>query len=92
MPESHGACLNKGKNTIGHENALIESVLPVKKNSKSRIMPTCHHCDITGHIRPHCPLVCSQKPQIKKHDPKKGKSSTRPLMTHHAPSQKRQPS
>jgi hypothetical protein len=92
MLESHGACLDKGKNVIGHENTLIEFDLLVKKHSKYRIMPICHHCGITGHIRPHCPQVHSQRPRIKKHDPRKGKSGTRPPMTHHAPRQKRQPS
>jgi hypothetical protein len=28
----------------------------------SQSIPTCHHCDVTGHIRPNCFQIRSQKP------------------------------
>jgi hypothetical protein len=92
ISEPYVACLDKGKNVIGYENAKIESNIPIKKYSKTESMPTCHHYGIIGHIRPHCPQIHSQRPWTKKRDLKKGKSSTRLPMTHHAPRQKRQPS
>jgi hypothetical protein len=59
------------------------------KHFKSRSLPTCHHCGVTGHIQPHCPQIHSQKSRIKKQEPKKGTSGTRPSKTHHAPRRKR---
>jgi hypothetical protein len=59
------------------------------KHSKSRSPPTYHNCGVTIHIRPHCPQIHSQKSRIKKQEPKKGKSGTRPSKTHHAPRRKR---
>jgi hypothetical protein len=34
-------------------------------------IPTCHHCGISGHIRPNCFQICSQKPWNKAHSPRK---------------------
>jgi len=90
--EPQVASMEKGKSVITCENANIKYVVLVIKHSKSRSLPTCHHCSIIGHIQPHCPQVCSQRPQIKKHDPKKVKFGTRPSRTHHAPRHRRQPS
>jgi hypothetical protein len=89
IAEPWAASVDKRKSVITCENANIKSVVPVIKHSKSRSLPTCHHCGIIGHIRPHCPQVRSQRPQIKKHDPNKGKTCTRHPMTHHAPRHKR---
>jgi hypothetical protein len=92
LSEPHVACLDKGKNIMGREHAKIESDIPVKKQSKSRSLHTCHHFSIIGHIRPHCPQIHFQRSWTKKHDPKKGKSGTKPSMAHHAPRKMRQPS
>jgi len=34
-------------------------------------IPTCHHCGISGHIRPNCFQIRSQKPWNKTHVPRK---------------------
>jgi hypothetical protein len=34
-------------------------------------IPTCHHCGVTGHIRPNCFQIRSQKPWNKTHAPRK---------------------
>jgi len=45
----------KGKGNIVYKNANHISVEKVKQHSNKRSLPTCHHCGITGHIRPKCP-------------------------------------
>jgi hypothetical protein len=34
-------------------------------------IPTCHHCGVTGHIRPNCFQIRSQKPRNKTLTPRK---------------------
>jgi hypothetical protein len=36
------------------------------------IIPTCHHCGISGHIHPNCFQIRSQKPWDKLHLPREG--------------------
>jgi hypothetical protein len=86
VAEPQNACKDKGKAlVISCENANIKPAVPIMEHSKSRSLPTCHHCGITGNIRPQCPQIHSQKPQIKKQEPKKGKSGSNPSKPHHAP-------
>jgi len=47
----------KGKGNIICENANLEFAETVKKHSNKRSLLTCHHCSITGHIRPKCPQL-----------------------------------
>jgi len=42
----------KGKGSIVCKNANHISAEKVKQHSNKRSLPTCHHCGITGHIRP----------------------------------------
>jgi hypothetical protein len=44
----------KGKDNIICENANLKTAETIKKHSNKRSLPTCHHCGITGHIRPKC--------------------------------------
>jgi hypothetical protein len=37
----------------------------------NQFIPTCHHCGITGHIRPNCFQISSQKPWNKTLVPRK---------------------
>jgi len=46
--QTHKKCRDKWKIFDVHNHKKVES-----KNSKSRFIPTCHHCDIIGHIRPN---------------------------------------
>jgi hypothetical protein len=58
--EPQNAYKDKGKAVIiSCEKANIIPPVPVMTHSKSRKLPTCHHCGVTGHIRPHCPQICS---------------------------------
>jgi hypothetical protein len=44
----------KGNHSVICKNANLKSAETVKKHSKKRSLPTCHHCGITSHIRPKC--------------------------------------
>jgi len=44
----------KGKGNVICKNTNHNSTENVKKHSKKRSLPSCHHCGITGHIRPKC--------------------------------------
>jgi hypothetical protein len=72
------------------EPSISKYVPPYRRQPSQRFVPTCHHCGVIGHIRLHYPQICSQKPRIKKQEPKKGKSGTGPSKIHHAPRQQRQ--
>lgn len=37
-------------------------VLPHKRQSSQRVVLSCYHCNITGHMRPHCPHIQAQMP------------------------------
>jgi hypothetical protein len=91
VAEPQNACEDKGKAiVIACKNVNIKHAVPVMKHSKSRSMPNCYQCGVTGHIKPHCPQIHSHKPWIKKQEPKKGKSGSKPSKPHHVPRQKRQ--
>jgi hypothetical protein len=51
----------KGKSNIVCKNANHISAEKVKQHSNKISLPTCHHCGITGHIRPKCPYLQDQK-------------------------------
>jgi hypothetical protein len=60
------------------KNANHNSVENVKKHSKKRSLPTCHHYGITGHIGSKCPQL--QKLKVQRKLPTRATSSTIPLM------------
>jgi hypothetical protein len=72
------------KNFVLCKNTNPKITKPLKKHFSKQSQPTCHHCGITGHIRPHYHQIRHQKPRIKKQEPKTGKSSSKPSMPHHA--------
>jgi hypothetical protein len=77
-----------GKGNIVCKNANHISVEKVKQHSNKRSPPTCHHCNITGDIRPKCPLLQAQKKKAQRKLPTKTTSSTLPLAGHQVPWQK----
>jgi hypothetical protein len=78
----------RGMGFVICENANSKFAEPAKKHSSKRSQPTCHLCGVSGHIRPHCPQIRTQKPWIKKQEPKKGKHGSNPSKPHHDPCQK----
>jgi len=75
----------KGKGNIVCKNANHISAEKVKQHSNKRSLPTCHHCSITGHIRPKCPYLQAQKSKIQNELPTRATSGTLPLTTFQAP-------
>ena len=39
--------------------------------NRSKFVPTCHHCDVVGHIRPQCPKLKREQNHVAKSLPKK---------------------
>jgi hypothetical protein len=56
----------KGKGNVICKNANYNSAENVKKHSNKRSLLTCHHCGITGHIRPKCSQLQAQKSKVPK--------------------------
>jgi hypothetical protein len=56
---THSTCGDKVKSTKGTRHKNFNSI------------PTCHHCGVSGHIRPNCFQIRSQKPWDKLHVPRK---------------------
>jgi hypothetical protein len=75
----------KGKGNIVCKNANHISAEKVKQHSTKRILPTCYHCGITGHIRPNCPHLQAQKSKVQKELPTRATSGTLPPTTLQAP-------
>jgi len=59
----------EGNGNVICKNVNHNSAENVKKHSNKRSLPTCHHCGITGHIRPKCPQLQAQKSKVKKELP-----------------------
>jgi hypothetical protein len=79
----------RGKDFVICENANLKFAESFKKHFSKRSQPTCYHCGVSGHIRPHCPQIRYQQPQIRKTEQKTGKSSSKPSKPHHAFRQRR---
>jgi hypothetical protein len=47
----------KGKDFVVCENANLKIAEPLKKHFSKRSQPTCYHCGVSGHIKPHCPQI-----------------------------------
>ena len=61
--KTYSARLDKGKSSdVNAEISKLKSKPTVREHNKSVFVPTCHLCDIVGHIRPNCSLL-RQKPK-----------------------------
>jgi len=47
--------------------------------------PICHHCGLSGHVRPQCSLLNAQKAKAKKEAPRQVHYGTRPMAQHQTP-------
>jgi hypothetical protein len=75
----------KGKDNIFCKNANHISAEKVKQHSNKRSLPTCHHCGITGHIRPKCQHLQAQKSKVQKELPTRVTLGTLPPTAFQAP-------
>jgi hypothetical protein len=60
VPEPPPTVLDKGKDMINGD-LLVTQKLPTTKRS-----PICHHCGLSGHVRPQCSLLKAQRAKVKK--------------------------
>ena len=61
--KAYFARLDKDKSSdIDVEVSKLESKPTIREHKKSVFVPTCHLCDVVGHIRPNCFLL-RQKPK-----------------------------
>jgi hypothetical protein len=65
------------------EHSKTKYVPPHRRQSTQKFVPICHHCGLSGHIRPKCPHVHVQRSKVKEL-PKKDSTSTRPPRKHQA--------
>jgi hypothetical protein len=72
IPEPLPTVEDKGKDKI------IGDVLGTQKPLPIRRSPICHHCGLSGHVRPQCSLFKAQKAKAKK-VPRQANYGTRPL-------------
>jgi hypothetical protein len=56
-----------------------------QKPPSIRRSPICHHCGLSGHVRPQCSLLKVQKAKVKKEVPRQANHGTRLLTQHQAP-------
>jgi hypothetical protein len=74
----------EGKNFVLCKNANPKIEKYVKKHFSKQRQHTYCQCDVIEHFKPHYHQVWHEKPRIKKQEPKTGKSSSKPSMSHHA--------
>ena len=62
--KTYFARLDKGKSSdVDFEVSKLKSKPIVREHNKSVFVPTCHLCDVVGHIRPNCSLL-RQEPKL----------------------------
>jgi hypothetical protein len=69
----------KGKDKINGD------VLGTKKPPTIRKSPICHHCRLSGHVRPQCSLLKAQREKVMKEVFRQANYGTRPLAQYQTP-------
>jgi hypothetical protein len=67
---------NKGKDKVN------DDVPGTQKPHSIRRPPICHHCGLSGHVRPQCSLLKAQKAKAKKEVPRQAHYGNRPTAQH----------
>jgi hypothetical protein len=83
VPEPPTTIRDKGKKVIGGD--IPATTEATQKLLTIRRPPICHHCGLSGHIRPQCSLLKAQRSQVKKELPRQATFGTRPLAHNQAP-------
>ncbi|XP_062150442.1 zinc finger BED domain-containing protein RICESLEEPER 2-like [Alnus glutinosa] len=82
VPKPPTTCVDKGKEVIGGDVPTIAKA--TQKLPTIRRPLICHHCGLSGHIRPQCSLLKAQRSKVKKELLSQSTSATRPLQRHQA--------
>jgi hypothetical protein len=83
VPEPPPTCMDKREAVIGRDVPAVAEPTQIPPNKRKPLI--CHHCGLSGHIRPKCQLLHAQKLKVKKEPPRKATFDTRPLKEHQAP-------
>jgi hypothetical protein len=76
VPEPFPIAEDKGKDMINDDVPGTQKPHSIKRS------PICHHCGLSGHVRPQCSLLKAQKAKTKKEVPRQANHGTRPLTQH----------
>jgi hypothetical protein len=79
VPEPPPTTEDKGKDKIN------DNVPGTQKPHSIRRSPICHHCGLSGHVRPQYSLLKAQKAKAKKEVSRQADHGTRPLTQHQTP-------
>jgi hypothetical protein len=79
VPESPPTVEEKGKDKVN------DDVPGVQKPHSIRRPPICHHCGLSGHVRPQCSLLKAQKAKAKKEVSRQANHGTRPPVQFQTP-------
>jgi hypothetical protein len=79
VPEPPPTVEDKGKDKIN------DDVPGTQKPHSIRRPPICHHCGLSGHVRPQCSLLKAQKAKAKKEVPRQANHATRPAAQFQTP-------
>jgi len=71
VPEPPPTIEDKGKDKVN------DDVPGTQKPHSIRRPPICHHCGLSGHVRPQCFLLKAQKAKAKKEVPRQTNHGTR---------------
>jgi hypothetical protein len=78
-PEPPPTVEDKGKDKVN------DDAPGTQKPHSIRRLPICHHCGLSGHVRPQCSLLKVQKAKAKKEVPRQADHGTRPAAQFHTP-------
>jgi len=70
---------DKGKDKVN------DDVLGTQEPHSIRRPPICHHCGLSGHVRPQCFLLKAQKAKAKKEVSRQANYGTRPAAQYQTP-------
>jgi hypothetical protein len=73
VPEPPPTVEDKGKDKLNRD------ILGTQKPPSIRKSSICHHCGLSGHVRPQRSFLKAQKAKVKKEVPRQANHGTRPL-------------
>jgi hypothetical protein len=79
VQESPPTAEDKGKDKVN------DDVPGTQKPHSIRRPPICHHCGLSGHVRPQCSLLKAQKTKARKEVPRQANYGTRPAAQFQTP-------
>jgi hypothetical protein len=79
VPEPPPTVEDKGKDKVNNDVTGTQEPHSIRRPS------ICHHCSLSGHVRPQCSLLKVQKAKAKKEVPRQAHHGIRPADQHQTP-------